>query len=63
MQRMRINIAVIFITASTSAFSLYADSLDIYTCFKTAEQLSPLKKQELLIKTAAELNIKNISTH
>ena len=38
------------------------DSLDIYSCFKAAENLSPLKKQDALIRTDRELNLKNIST-
>ena len=38
------------------------DSLDIYSCFKAAENLSPLKKQDALIRTDRELNLKNIAT-
>ena len=41
---------------------LIADSLDIYSCFKSAELLSPLKKQEALLLTGRDLNQKNIST-
>ena len=37
------------------------DPLDIYSCFKAAENLSPLKKQDALIRTDRELNLKNIS--
>ena len=63
MPRMRIKTAVVFITASISVFTLYADSLDIYTCFKSAELLSPLKKQEAMIQTVRDLNQRNISTN
>jgi outer membrane protein TolC len=62
MQLMRIKTAVVFMALSIYAFTVCADSLDIYTCFKSAELLSPLKKQEAMIATLQELNLRNIST-
>jgi outer membrane protein TolC len=63
MQRMIIKIGVIFWILIINDFAVSADSLDLYTCFKSAELLSPLKKQEAMIQTVQELNLRNISTN
>ena len=52
-------IAIVLVTGTVKAQS--TDPLDIYSCFKAAENLSPLKKQDALIRTDRELNLKNIS--
>lgn len=52
-------ILAIAVVAPTNA----ADSLDINTCFKLAESLSPLKKQEALVQTSRELSLRNISAN
>lgn len=57
----RFIIFLLFLSLSGTG-NLLADSLNVYTCFKSAELLSPLKKQEALIQTDRELNLKNIST-
>jgi outer membrane protein TolC len=54
-------ITLILIAAAWSVNA--ADSLDIYTCFKLAESMSPLKKQEALIRTSRELSLRNISVN
>jgi outer membrane protein TolC len=58
----RTKLLILLLISTLPANNLLADSLDIYTCFKAAENLSPLKKQEALIQTDEELNQKNIST-
>ena len=37
--------------ATGTVMAQTTDSLDIYSCFKAAENLSPLKKQDALIGT------------
>ncbi len=55
-------LASILIIAETIS-AVAADSLDVFTCFKLAESLSPLKKQEALIQTSRDLNLRNISVN
>ncbi len=53
---------VIILLSAIPLQGVLADSLDIYTCFKAAALLSPLKKQEALIQTDKDLNLKNIAS-